>query len=140
VARAYRCVTAGHRLNFLGLPEGVEVAIDVGLVAGDAALPGDIYRLAVDGGVVHVFASTLEFRRCHDILADWTPAEDLSRKTDEVRVGLHQDPATDITLVYVVSPGEEVVLSRELSEDLLAAFAVTELAEEAAASTSPPPT
>jgi hypothetical protein len=139
VARAYRCVTAGHRLSFLGMPEQVKLTIDVGLTAGNAVLPGDIYQLSVERGVVHVFPSTLEFRRCHDTLADWKPAEALAGKADEVHVGLHQDPATDITLVYVLSPGDEAALGQELTEELLADFSIAELAEKVAECASPPP-
>jgi hypothetical protein len=139
VARAYRCVTAGHRLSFLGMPEQVKLTIDVGLTAGDAVLPGDIYQLTVERGVVHVFPSTLEFRRCQDILADWTPAAASAGKAGAVHVGLHQDPATDITLVYVLSPGDEAALGQELIEELLANFSIAELTEDVAECASPPP-
>lgn len=141
VAQAYLRVKAGQRLTFLGLPDAVEVAIDVGLLVGDAVLPGDIYRLAAGEAVLHLFATTLEIRRCRGILAEWgrrahqeTPSE-----TDDVRIGLHHDPATDISLVYVTSPGGEAAPGRELTEDLLAAFAAAELVEDAVGCTGPHP-
>jgi hypothetical protein len=108
------------------MPEEVKVAIDVGLADGDAVLPGDIYRLAVERGLVHVFPTTLDFPCCSDVLADWTPPEEAQ---DDVLVGLHQDPATDITLVYVVSPPGRAALGQRLSESLLAAFTIAELVE-----------
>jgi hypothetical protein len=116
----------------LGLPDGVDLAIDFGLVPGDEALPGDIYRVTVDGVVVHAFLSTLAFELCRDLHADWAAAAERSGNPRDVHVGLHQDPATDITLVYVASHGDEAALGREVTEALLATFAVTEFAEEVA--------
>ena len=49
VADAHERFSAGQQLSFLGLPAGMGPAIDVGLPPGDAALAGDVYRVALAG-------------------------------------------------------------------------------------------
>ena len=132
VAKAHRAVEAAQQLTFLGLPGAVEIAVDVGLPAGGAVLPGDIYRLTAGEATLHVFATALGARRCRRILAEWQRAhQETAAEGDDLGIGLHNDLATDISLVHVTSPGGRVAEGRALIEDLLTAFVWAELVEDA---------
>lgn len=47
VACAHEHLKARGRVGFMGLPEGVDPTVDIGVRAGDLALPGGMYRVAV---------------------------------------------------------------------------------------------
>lgn len=124
VARAHEQIKAGARLSFLGLPEGIAPAVDIGVRAGDEALPGGMYRVAVGAHTIHAFATTLPPRQCRRLLARCGSCE---------FVRLHHDAATEVTLVHTVSDGEDsAALHRTRLEDALAAFVADEVVHELA--------
>lgn len=89
VGRAHHWSQAGQRLAFMGLPEGQDPAVDIGLPVGDSVLAGDVYRVRLDGSWVHVFATTLEPSAVRRSLADHTGGG----------LGVRHDPLTEVTLV-----------------------------------------
>jgi hypothetical protein len=109
----------------MGLPDGVEPAVDVGVRPGDEALRGGIYRVALHGQTIHGFATTLPLRRCRDVLDGLPDGGNLVR--------LHHDAATEVTLVHTVIPtGDAPRDGRHLEpvlEALLAAEVVHELTD-----------
>lgn len=96
VVCAHEQSKAGVRLRFMGLAEEEEPAIDIGMKAGDATLPGGIVRVTVGDSTVHGFATILSARRCRQIL------ERLPDNGHVVR--LHHDAATEVTFVHTVVP------------------------------------
>jgi hypothetical protein len=96
VAGAHEQVKQGQRLAFMGLPADVAPAVDIGVQAGDRALPGGIYRVTVGDQTVHGFATTLPPRRCREVLAALPDAA--------YAVRLHHDVATEVTFVHTVEP------------------------------------
>jgi hypothetical protein len=127
VARAHEQIKGGARLTFLGLPEDAALSVSIGVRAGDAALPGGIYRVAVDDHYLHAFATTLTPRRCRTVL---------DQRGDHVAgspVRLHHDVATEVTVVHSLGPaGPLDPHRRDQLEDLLAGFAVDEVVDELA--------
>lgn len=122
VGRAHRLVQAGQHLQFLDLPEGVDPAIDIGLRTGDAALPGGIYRVAMQERWVHLFATTLDPADCAGLAADDEPAALL--------LGFHWDDTTEVTLVHLDIPmgcPDAADLVEEVLEPMLARCATEEL-------------
>lgn len=93
VGRAHEQLKAGTCLSFMGLAPGVDPAVDTGVRAGDAILPGGIHRVRAGDGIVHAFATTLPARHCRSVLdrGDWG------------EVHLHGDVATEVTLVHTVT-------------------------------------
>lgn len=121
VARAHRLTRAGHRLQFLDLPEGDEPAVEVGLRPGDALLPGGIYRVTFEERAVHAFATTVDPARCRHLVDDPTTA---------TLLGFHWDEATQITLVHLEVPSsfpEATAVAHEVLEPFLARCATDEL-------------
>lgn len=96
VACAHEQSKAGVQLSFMGLAEDEEPAIDIGVRAGDATLPGGVVRVAVGHSTVHGFATTLPARHCREVL------EGLADTGRVVR--LHHDAATEVTFVHTVTP------------------------------------
>lgn len=125
VARAHEQHKAGVRLGFVGLPEGCDPEVDVGVPAGGGALPGGIYRVPIGGAWVHAFATTLPVRVCRDVVV-----RHVGEDTD-VDVRLHRDAATEVTLVHLVSARGQAQRQEQL-EGLVAAVAVDELLDEVA--------
>ena len=125
VARAHEQIKDGAHLTFLGLPEDAALSVSIGVAAGDAALPGGIYRVAVQDHHLHAFTTTLMPRRCRAVLA---------QRGDEVAgspVRLHHDVATEVTLVHTLGPaGPLDPRGHDQLEDLLAGFAVDEVVDE----------
>lgn len=126
VARAHVQLQDGARLAFLGLDEGTAPAVDIGVRSGDAALPGGIYRVAVDAADVHAFATTLTPRHCRDLVR----AVGGPPTAGDIR--LHHDAATEVTLVHTVSPRGMPDAGAGLG-DLLAGFLADEVVLELAA-------
>jgi len=123
VACAHEHAKHGRRLAFLGVPADEEPGIDIGVRAGDQALPGGVYRVAVGGQTVHGFATTLPPRHCRQVL------EGLPDTGHVVR--LHHDAATEVTFVHTVTatadaPSDAVHLASAL-EALLADEVVRDL-------------
>lgn len=96
VACAHEQSKRGIRVALMGVPVGEEPAVDIGVRAGDAALPGGVYRVTIGEETVHGFATTLSPRRCRDVL------EGLPDTGHVVR--LHHDAATEVTFVHTVTP------------------------------------
>lgn len=124
VAGAHEQAKAGVRLSFMGLAADEEPAIDIGVRAGDATLPGGIVRVEVGGTTVHGFATTLPARHCREVL------EGLPDTGYVVR--LHHDVATEVTFVHTVTPIADAPLDgahlAAALEALLAVEVVHELA------------
>ena len=91
VAHAWARRREGHTVAFCGLPAGTDLRVDVGVAPGDRSLPGDIYRVRVEGGWRHLFASTLDSETCIEALG---PAALVHR------YGFQEDPATGVTIVH----------------------------------------
>lgn len=124
VACAHEQAKAGVRLGFMGLPDGDEPEIDIGVRPGDAALPGGVYRVTVGDQTLHGFATTLPVRQCREVL------EGLPDMGHVVR--LHHDAATEVTFVHTVTanvdaPADAAHLALAL-EALIADEVVRELA------------
>ncbi len=96
VVRAHEQSKSGIRLAFMGVPVGEEPAVDIGVCAGDAALPGGIYRVTIGEETIHGFATTLPPRRCRDVLAGLPDSGHVVR--------LHHDAGTEVTFVHTVTP------------------------------------
>lgn len=96
VTCAHEQSKAGVRLSFMGLAADEEPAIDIGVRAGDAALPGGIVRVAVGDSTVHGFATMLPARHCRDVLRRLPDTGHVVR--------LHHDAATEVTFVHTVTP------------------------------------
>lgn len=123
VACAHEQTKRGLRIGFMGLPEGADPAVDVGVRRGDAVLPGGIYRVAMRDDVVHGFVTTLPPRQCRPIIE--------SLPDDRV-IRLHYDAATEATLVHTVLPRGEARDHGVHLEPLLAALVADEVLHELA--------
>jgi hypothetical protein len=126
VAGAHEQVKRGQRLAFMGLPADVAPAVDIGVQAGDKALPGGIYRVTVGDQTVHGFATTLPPRRCREVLATLPD-------TDHV-VRLHHDVATEVTFVHTVAPVSTAPADGRHLEPLVEALIAEEVQHELAVS------
>jgi hypothetical protein len=130
VARAHLQLREGHRLQFLGMAEGATPGIEVGTRPGDAVHPGPIYEVAVAGGVVLAFATTLGPRACREAFGELGELGAIG----EPELRLHHDAATDVTLVHVVGgDGATTDAHRLILESLLARCAAEEVASELSA-------
>jgi hypothetical protein len=112
----------GVRLRFMGLPEGVEPAVDIGVRTGDAALPGGVYRVAVGDETIHGFATTLPVRRCRAVL------EELPDNGHVVR--LHHDVLTEVTFVHTVTAAVDAPADAAHLTDALEALLADEVVHE----------
>lgn len=129
VTRAHEQIKAGARLAFMGLPEGTDPAVDIGVRPCDRVLPGGIYRISAGDLHIHAFATTLSRRKCRDILSRRSAPTLEDDGRDDVR--LHYDAATEVTLVHIVSPLEPVVAERcQQLEEVLADFVADEVLHE----------
>jgi hypothetical protein len=126
VARAHVQLQEGQRLRFLGLPEGVAPALEVGTGPGDRCHPGGLYEVRVAGATVHAFVSVLRPQVCRAAVGG-PPGTG-----PDVR--LHHDAATGVTVVHAVDPpGADPAPTRLLLEELLARCAAEEVAREVSA-------
>lgn len=96
VACAHQQSKDGVGLSFMGLAADEEPAIDMGVRAGDATLPGGIVRVEVGDSTVHGFGTTLSARHCRAVLEGLPDAGFVVR--------LHHDVATEVTFVHTVIP------------------------------------
>lgn len=123
VACAHEQSKQGVRLGFLGVPTEHDPAIDVGVRANDASLPGGVYRVTIGNETIHGFVTTLPLRRCRAVL------EALPDEGPDHR--LHHDAATEVTFVHTVldaevappdaarlMPALEALLAEEMVRDL----------------------
>lgn len=99
VVGAHEQAKQGLRLGLAGLPPDAEPVIEIGVRAGDAALPGGVYRVTVGDQTIHGFATILAPRRCRAVLEAITDSDAVVR--------LHHDAATEVTFVHSVHPTTE---------------------------------
>lgn len=96
-ARARR--EEGHAVAFCGLPPDTDPRIDVIVAVGDRSLPGDIYRVRVQGGWRHIFPSLLDADRCIEAIGPDALVHGF---------GFQEDTATGVTLVHArTAEGDE---------------------------------
>jgi len=134
VASAHRQHAAGQPLSLLGLPPGVQPAIDIGVPPGGATRPGGLHRVPLGDRSLWAFATTLDGEVAHeaglDVVAAALPILGLTA------LGLRPDPATGVQLAYAEttaeagSPDESAVV--DLLEALLARWATVELLADVA--------
>lgn len=124
VACGHEHLKAGSRLAFMGLPEGIEPAVDIGVGPGDRALPGGIYRVAFGEQTVHGFATTLPPRWCRELLGERVTG------TGPETVRLHHDAATEITFVHTVCEPRMADMHHRRMEDVLGAFVADEVLQD----------
>jgi hypothetical protein len=124
VATAHEQAKDGRRLAFMGLPDEVAPAVDIGVLPGDEALPGGIYRVTVGDRTVHGFATTLPARRCREVLRDLPEGEHVIR--------LHHDSATEVTFVHTVIATHDAPIDGSHLEPLVEALLADEVAHELA--------
>lgn len=123
VACAHEQCKQCRPLAFMGVPAGEDPAIDIGVRAGDEALPGGVYRMTLGDQTIHGFATTLPPRHCREVL------EGLADTGHVVR--LHHDAATEVTFVHTVTatadaprdgahlaPALEALLAEEIVREL----------------------
>jgi hypothetical protein len=122
VGRAVRAQRDGRVLAVLGLPAGVDPAVDVAATSG-ALLPGGIAQVPTGTGIEIAFATTVR----PETVAVFAHADDLD-------VRCHPDPVTEAALVVFTtaapagSPAFEQV--HEHARALLARCAVHELMQD----------
>jgi hypothetical protein len=124
VASAHEQAKGGRRLAFMGLPDDVAPAIDIGVLPGDESLPGGIYRVSVGDQTVHGFATTLPARRCREVLRDLPEGVHVIR--------LHHDSATEVTFVHTVIASSQAPADGRHLEPLLEALLAHEVQHELA--------
>lgn len=137
VARAYRLFRQGANFQFLDLAADREPSIHVGLPAGDAALPGSIYRVATGmDRHLFVFITGLTVAQCREAISvAVTTADDLDDFGDPLgpagmlarRVGLHDDAVTGLTAVHTVAEQRHSATAQTLMTRLLEICVTTEI-------------
>lgn len=125
VAEAHRLHREGRRVGVAGACPGERPTLT--LSAGDGAElhPGGVCVAGDDEEVRVVVATLLDPEVCRDELTAPTGGPE-----DEVALGLHHDPATDVTLVHAhVEAGDAFAraLARRAVEAALARLATAEL-------------
>ncbi|HVX21007.1 MAG TPA: hypothetical protein VHB02_06650 [Acidimicrobiales bacterium] len=150
VGHAYRQHRMGTRMQFLDVPADREPSIDIGLPAGDATLPGQIYRIGThDGGYLLLFVTELDpvaareamdqalaaAATCHR--GTGCPAQPAGEPRRVRRIGLHADEVTGLTAVHTIcDPGEvdrAVAAMTRMLEVCVATEAIADLAAATAA-------
>jgi hypothetical protein len=124
VASAHEQAKEGRRLAFMGLPEDIAPAVDIGVLPGDQSLPGGIYRVRVGEDTVHGFATTLPARRCREVLRDLPDGQHVIR--------LHHDSATEVTFVHTVIASCDAPVDGRHLEPLPEALVADEVQHELA--------
>jgi hypothetical protein len=118
---------AGEPVTFLGLPDGMDPAVEVLVAPGDRRLPSGIYQVQVEGAWRVVFPSLVPPARCAEVLAGEWPDLDL-----------HADALLGITLVTLHRSAVHGPVAGEGAERLVEAQARL-LVEELIGSLEPAP-
>lgn len=137
VGQAHRRQQAGERLSLLGLPGGIDPAVDVATPPGGASRPGGLYRVRAADRWLWAFATTLDAAVALDLGRPLVAEADLGH--DLCALGIRADPVTDVSVAYAEttatagSAAEAAVI--DLLESLLARWTAHELVEGATAGT-----
>jgi hypothetical protein len=134
IGEAHARSGSGSRFGCLGLPCGVDPAVDVGVAGTTVLHPGGIIGCDVAEERVVVFATLLDEARTRALVHERVLASELPPDGPRClpggvrRVGIRHDPVTEVSLVYVVGvPGVPVGLDLEVATELASACAVEEL-------------
>ena len=117
----------GEPVTFLGLPEGMDPAVEILVAPGDRRLPSGIYQVQVDGAWRVVFASLVPPDRSVELLAGGWP-----------ELSFHVDSLLGVTLVTVDRSALQGPVAGEAAErivDAQARLLVEELVSEVTADT-----
>ncbi len=133
VAQAWSHMRTGGRICFLGLPEGDDPVVDVGVRHGGTIHPGGILDVHLAEQTCLAFATTLG---CDDATAALAPLATLDRHADHpaarlgaVRLDLHHDVELGCCLVWTERPSGSADDGHRLSvvRDALARCAAAEV-------------
>jgi hypothetical protein len=134
IGEAHARSGSGARFGCLGLPCGVDPAVDVGVAGTTVLHPGGIVGCDVAEQRVVAFATLLDEARVRGLVDERVRATDLPPGGPRClpaavrRVGIRHDPLTDVSLVYVVGVADVPArLDVELATELAGACAVEEL-------------
>jgi hypothetical protein len=132
IGEAHARSGSGARFGCLGLPCGVDPAVDVGVAGTTVLHPGGIVGCDVAEQRVVAFATLLVEARARALvdarLGAIPPCGPRCLPGGVRRVGIRHDPVTEVSLVYVVGvAGVPVELDVDLATELASACAVEEL-------------
>ncbi len=140
VAQAWSHMRTGGRICFLGLPEGDDPVIDVGVLQGGTIHPGGILDVRLAEQTCLAFATTLGCNEAQAALAplahsshggglDRHAEHPAAAHHDAVRLDLHHDEDLGCCLVWAERPSGTIDHGRALSvlRDALARCAAAEV-------------
>jgi hypothetical protein len=140
IGEAHARAGGGSRFGCLGLPCGVDPAVDVGVAGTTVLHPGGIVGCDVADQRVVAFATLLDEARTRALVGERlaTAAQPLGGPRHlpdgARRVGIRHDPVTDVSLVYVVGVGcVPARVDVELATELASACGAEELVDALAA-------
>ncbi|MGH8975888.1 MAG: hypothetical protein ACRD0C_22100 [Acidimicrobiia bacterium] len=101
---------AGEPVTLLGLPDGVDPAVEVLVSPGDRRLPSGIYQVQVEGAWRVVLPTLVPPARCTELLTpEWSD------------LGFHGDPLLGVTLVTLHRPAAQGPVVGEAAERMVEA-------------------